>query len=193
MLLFISAILSFVWRTGSTSDPTDPVPLGPRLILALRILITAVFALGMIYLFMIIKTLKKYGSHQSSTKAILFAGLSTDARITVGSPKGAGNKVNASDDLQVPNFGDETAERRGRSREREVIGSARRKSGTHKRWNMKGSSRRATASKRSALSPLFGFGAGSSKPHSTDDFGDDIEVELDLKAPVEVVVKEPAT
>ena len=64
MVLFITAILSFVWRTGSVSDPSDRPPVGDRAALGPRIAITGVFCLGLVYLAMIIRTLKKYGSQE---------------------------------------------------------------------------------------------------------------------------------
>jgi len=51
MLLFISAILSFVWHTGSVLDPpSDRDPLDARAALGPRITITGVFVLGLVYL-----------------------------------------------------------------------------------------------------------------------------------------------
>jgi len=68
MILFLSAILSFVWRTGSVSDPTDRPPLGDRVALGPRIAITCVLLLGLGYMAMIIMTLKKYGSPPGLTR-----------------------------------------------------------------------------------------------------------------------------
>ena len=76
MLFFLAAILSFVWRTGSESDPEERPPLPDRAALGPRIAITAVFALGMIYLVMIIRTLKRYGGgpHAQSMLGMLQIG-----------------------------------------------------------------------------------------------------------------------
>ncbi|KAF9040780.1 hypothetical protein BJ165DRAFT_1492109 [Panaeolus papilionaceus] len=71
MLLFISAILCFVWRTGSELDPADRPPLTAKLALIPRVIISTVLFIGLIYIFAIIRTLKKYGSHQGSTEALL--------------------------------------------------------------------------------------------------------------------------
>ncbi|KAF8905728.1 hypothetical protein CPB84DRAFT_562685 [Gymnopilus junonius] len=188
MLLFISAILSFVWRTGSVLDPANPSPLGPRLALALRILITSAFALGMIYLCMIIKTLKKYGSHQSSTKAILLAGLTTNTRTGIGSPREMTHKLNVDDDERKLGGVDDEMTERGRSRERERSRSAHKKSGKHKIWSLRDTGRKEHGSRRGALGPLFGFGVGTSKSHSGDGL-QDVEVELDLKSQASVVVE----
>jgi len=54
ILYYLSAILSFVWRTGSVSDPSDRPPLGDRAALGPRIVITCVLALGLGYMAMII-------------------------------------------------------------------------------------------------------------------------------------------
>ncbi|KAF8644337.1 hypothetical protein AX16_008545 [Volvariella volvacea WC 439] len=61
MILFVISIFSFVWRTGSTADPEVRPPLPPSGALGTRIAITAIFALGLIYLFLILRTLKRYG------------------------------------------------------------------------------------------------------------------------------------
>ncbi|PPR04908.1 hypothetical protein CVT24_007152 [Panaeolus cyanescens] len=71
MLLFISAILSFVWRTGSELDPEDRPPLSAKLALIPRIIISTILLIGLIYIIAIVRTLKKYGSHQGSTEALL--------------------------------------------------------------------------------------------------------------------------
>lgn len=63
MVLFIVSILSFVWRTGSVNDPPERDPLSTHAILGPRIAITGVFAIGMIYFFLIVRTLKSYGTH----------------------------------------------------------------------------------------------------------------------------------
>ena len=62
MLFFLSSIMSFVWRSGSEDDPEVRPPLSRKVALAPRIAITAVLAIGVVYLLMIIRTLKRYGS-----------------------------------------------------------------------------------------------------------------------------------
>lgn len=62
---FIVAILSFVWRSGSSNDP-DPngnITTSSRAALGPRIAITCVLALGLIYFALIVKTLRSYGTH----------------------------------------------------------------------------------------------------------------------------------
>jgi hypothetical protein len=65
MILFLLAILSFVWRTGAASDPQDRSPLDDQSALGPRVAITSILLLGMIYLAMIVKTLRRYGSTQA--------------------------------------------------------------------------------------------------------------------------------
>ncbi|KAJ3777037.1 hypothetical protein FB446DRAFT_213072 [Lentinula raphanica] len=62
MILFILSILSFVWRTGDSSDPEDRAPLSDTAELGPRVAITFVFLLGMVYFFLIVRTLRGYGS-----------------------------------------------------------------------------------------------------------------------------------
>ena len=63
MISFCVSILSFVWRTGASTDsphpPSSEVELGPR------IAITSLFALGIIYLYFIIRTFKSYGGSET--------------------------------------------------------------------------------------------------------------------------------
>ncbi|KAL0063491.1 hypothetical protein AAF712_009585 [Marasmius tenuissimus] len=61
MIFFIVSILSFVWRTGAVDDPDEFEGLSPRAILGPRIAITAVFLLGLVYFFAILRTLQSYG------------------------------------------------------------------------------------------------------------------------------------
>ena len=70
MLLFISAILTFVWRTGSVLDPPKRDPLGASVALGPRIAITGVLVLGLMYLGMIIRTpsLRNHGSYRNSSR-----------------------------------------------------------------------------------------------------------------------------
>ncbi|KDQ52028.1 hypothetical protein JAAARDRAFT_62179 [Jaapia argillacea MUCL 33604] len=61
MVTFITCILSFVWRTGSTTDPPDQNGLPPTQALGPRITITAFFLLGLVYFWLIIQTFRSYG------------------------------------------------------------------------------------------------------------------------------------
>ncbi|KAF8131137.1 hypothetical protein EV363DRAFT_1165666, partial [Boletus edulis] len=61
MIFFIVAILAFVWRYGSSADPTTPPLLSPTAAMGPRIAISALFFLGLLYFFAIVKTLHNYG------------------------------------------------------------------------------------------------------------------------------------
>ncbi|KAG2126228.1 hypothetical protein DEU56DRAFT_903495 [Suillus clintonianus] len=61
MFFFIAAILSFVWRSGSSTDSMSPAPLSPTAIMGPRIAITSLFIVGLIDFMMIVKTLHNYG------------------------------------------------------------------------------------------------------------------------------------
>lgn len=63
MVYFVVSILSFVWRTGSALDPAEYQGLSPTGVLGPRIAITCVFLIGMIYLVLIVNTLRSYGTH----------------------------------------------------------------------------------------------------------------------------------
>jgi len=74
MILFCVSILSFVWRTDAENDPKDRPPMSTKAALGLRILITSVFVLGLVYLALIITTLRRYGTH-GGTRGILGPGV----------------------------------------------------------------------------------------------------------------------
>lgn len=67
MVAFCIAILSYIWRTGSSDDPADGMrtPLTPGQALAVRIVITAVFALGLVYFVLIVRTFASYGEREA--------------------------------------------------------------------------------------------------------------------------------
>lgn len=67
MVAFCVAILSYVWRTGSSDDPADGTrpPLSPGQAVAVRTVITAVFALGLIYFVMIVRTFASWGERET--------------------------------------------------------------------------------------------------------------------------------
>ncbi|KAG6877815.1 hypothetical protein C0993_003599 [Termitomyces sp. T159_Od127] len=106
MVLFIASILSFVWRTGSVSDPDDRPPLSEHEALGARLAVTGVFALGMIYFVLIVRTLKSYGVHENLRQ----------------------REPTAAEQTARPgarDSGDVTVERRGRERQRRASGSRR--------------------------------------------------------------------
>ncbi|KAG2153506.1 uncharacterized protein EDB93DRAFT_220268 [Suillus bovinus] len=61
MCFFIVAILSFVWRSGSSSNNPSPAPLSPTAILGPRIAVTTLFIVGLIDFVLIVNTLHNYG------------------------------------------------------------------------------------------------------------------------------------
>lgn len=61
MIFFIVAILAYVWRYGSSADPTSPPLLSPTAALGPKIAVSALFFLGLLYLAAIVKTLHNYG------------------------------------------------------------------------------------------------------------------------------------
>lgn len=65
MILFIVAILSYVWRTDASNDPNPRPPVSPLAALGPRIAITVIFAVGLVYLALIVRTLKSYGGSQA--------------------------------------------------------------------------------------------------------------------------------
>ncbi|KAH7916659.1 hypothetical protein BJ138DRAFT_1108451 [Hygrophoropsis aurantiaca] len=71
MIFFIFAILSFVWRSGSSQDPPNPAPLPPKAALGPRIAITFLFVLGLLYFALIVKTLHNYGRTRNEDRQIL--------------------------------------------------------------------------------------------------------------------------
>ncbi|KAG6854026.1 hypothetical protein C0991_011231 [Blastosporella zonata] len=108
MVLFIVAILSFVWRTGSVNDPQDRPPLSSQGALATRLTVTSVFALGMVYFILIVRTLRSYGMHANS-KAW------------------RRREAGGTEQTQLPPRNNDAAmERRGRERQRGASGSRRR-------------------------------------------------------------------
>ncbi|KAG6329741.1 hypothetical protein ID866_9349 [Astraeus odoratus] len=61
MIFFITSILCFVWRSGSTTDPSARPPLPPSAAIGPRILVSAFIILGSVYFMAIVKTLQRYG------------------------------------------------------------------------------------------------------------------------------------
>ncbi|KIY72501.1 hypothetical protein CYLTODRAFT_417889 [Cylindrobasidium torrendii FP15055 ss-10] len=74
MIGFLVSILSFVWQTGSTSDPEQRPALSPTAVLGPRIAVTGVFAIGMMYFVLIVHTLSSYGSHGELYESMLHPG-----------------------------------------------------------------------------------------------------------------------
>ena len=69
--MFFVAILAFVWTTGSLSD--SPQPPSTRIELIPRVIITALFALGLLYFVLIVIAFKAYGGPAKPYKDMLDA------------------------------------------------------------------------------------------------------------------------
>lgn len=181
MLLFISAILSFVWRTGSVLDPADPNPLGARAALGPRITITGVFVLGLVYLGMIVRTLRNYGSYQHSSRALppLAAGVGTRNEFGKGVNDPEGNNVKRPRARDI----DAAMERRGRERKRSVSSHVRRREEEAGR----GSTDSGYEDSRVPKLASRGLALGSSTTTPRGEFG--MEMEMDVKVPLDVSVK----
>lgn len=67
MVAFCVAIMSYIWRTGSSADPSDGTrsPLSPSEALAVRIVLTTVFAVGLVFYVMILRTFASYGEREA--------------------------------------------------------------------------------------------------------------------------------
>ncbi|KAF8164730.1 hypothetical protein B0H34DRAFT_208824 [Crassisporium funariophilum] len=178
MLLFVTAILSFVWRTGSVLDPADRPPLGARASLGPRIAITCVFALGVVYLAMIVRTLKKYGSYEGSTQALLRVGMT--ARNSFGGGT-QGNTTDGNGDKKIRARDiDAAMERRGRERERSTSTNIRRREEDMERREQtaRGTGER-DVKKGELQGRMVGLGYGSRI--STRDADQGMEVEMDTR------------
>ncbi|KAI0092886.1 hypothetical protein BDY19DRAFT_926949 [Irpex rosettiformis] len=66
MLSFCFAILSYVWRTGASDDPSDGTypPLTPGEALAIRTVLTVLFGVGLVFFVMILRTFASYGTRE---------------------------------------------------------------------------------------------------------------------------------
>ncbi|PPQ88909.1 hypothetical protein CVT25_009144 [Psilocybe cyanescens] len=200
MLLFLASILSFVWRTGSVLDPEQRPPLGARAILGPRIAITLVFAVGMAYLALIVRTLKKYGAQQNAARALIQAGsgrrvdrLLDDAMITSAPAPARGKKWKRGDE--------EVGERRGRERERPSPARGRRReedverSRSRRELRSRSSMERVDARGMGAglLKGMHGLGIGAagSRRGSGDDAQEfELQMDVDSKSFEEIVIRE---
>jgi hypothetical protein len=146
MVFFIVSILSFVWRTGSVLDPVDSPPLPQNAALGTRIAITGVFGLGMVYFALIVKTLKRYGTH--------LGGRDTGR---MGSGMSGGMNRNGVG-LRAREI-DAAMERRGRERERSgQRGVRRREEDVERRDDGEGEMDGGKERERSGLRMVLGLG-----------------------------------
>ncbi|KAF8185178.1 hypothetical protein BJ912DRAFT_973825 [Pholiota molesta] len=154
MFLFLSAILSFVWRTGSINDSAEHPPLGNRAVLGPRIGITAVLLLGIIYLGMIVNTLKKYGSHQHQGSAHTLPHAHGKEAEAGKTPRGAA--IHEPKDRQRGN--DFEMDHRGRDRERSASVHVRRREEDPERRGRRKESRDTEGdSKKAGLKDMLGL------------------------------------
>ncbi|KAJ7215369.1 hypothetical protein GGX14DRAFT_326734, partial [Mycena pura] len=61
IILFVTCIMAFTWRTGAVNDPDPGTPISPIVARGLRIAVSAVLVLGLIYFFLVVETFRKYG------------------------------------------------------------------------------------------------------------------------------------
>ncbi|KAF9459246.1 hypothetical protein BDZ94DRAFT_1122565, partial [Collybia nuda] len=59
IILFLTSIMAYVWRTGSNHDPV--LRLSPKGALGPRLAVTGLFGLGVLYFGLIVLTLRRYG------------------------------------------------------------------------------------------------------------------------------------
>ena len=180
MLLFVSAILTFVWRTGSVLDPPDRDPLGARAALGLRITITGVFVLGLVYLGMIVRTLRNYGSYPKSSRAFPPLGTWMGLRNEYGK---AVNELEASS-AKRPRARDIDAamERRGRERKRSVSSHVRRREEAVGRTSVDSGYEDSKVPKLASRGLRFGSRAATPR----GELGTEIEMELKMSGDVTV-------
>ncbi|CAA7269657.1 unnamed protein product [Cyclocybe aegerita] len=191
MLLFLSAILSFVWRTGSVLDPEQRPPLSAKVALVPRIIITSVFFLGMVYLCMIVKTLKKYGSHQSSARALLRVGHTPPDHNLTAAARAEALANRGRSKTKVGQDNDEM-ERRGRERHRSTSTHVRRREDDleeprEKRTRKDAGHLSLKKARSHGFKGLLGPGVAS---RVETEAPSDAEVEMDVKLPTEVLVAE---
>lgn len=123
MVIFMVTILSFVWRTGSEVDPPDGrPPLSTTAALGPRIAVTFLVFIGLIYLILIVRTLKSYGMHGGTSQNIL---TSPQTRLGVLGPPNT--PANGENGLSHSALLEAALERRGRERTRSVEIRSRRR------------------------------------------------------------------
>ena len=185
MLLFISSIMSFVWRTGAADDPQTRPPLSSPAALASRIGISTVLALGVVYFGMIVKTLRSYGAHtrdwHGGTLPGQFSprvGRRHQARRRSAEADGAAEADKLRD-------GEAGLQRRGRERERSASVHVRRREEDPeptRRWGR-------NEGKGPALKEILGLQRASGG-HVQREAGREADIELDLKGLADVDIRE---
>ena len=66
MIAFWVAIMSYVWRAGAEGDPIDGLrpPLTPHVAIAIRVIASAIFGLGLLYFILIMRTFGAYSTRE---------------------------------------------------------------------------------------------------------------------------------
>lgn len=159
--MFILSILSFVWRTGSVVDPTERPPLGVHAALGPRIAVTGVFVLGMVYFALIVKALRRYGTHPGARGAA--------GRTRPGAAPGRNAGAGAVSDRPRAGDVDAAMERRGRERERSAQRTPRREGSIERRDGARDVDAAEKAKESNPLKALLGLGltAPGSRDHDS--------------------------
>ncbi|KAM6489341.1 hypothetical protein JOM56_015242 [Amanita muscaria] len=126
MVWFIASILSFVWRTGSVNDPSQPPPLSFTVVLIPRIVISSVFLLGLLYFILIVWTLHRYSGSHGGMRGLFNTRMDADFQNSKGY-EAAERRERRDHDLNTTAAAvgavDSKTEWRGRERERKPSGS----------------------------------------------------------------------
>ncbi|KAJ7915860.1 hypothetical protein B0H13DRAFT_1609989 [Mycena leptocephala] len=89
IILFVTCIMVFTWRTGATEDPVDTA-LSHNAARGLRIGVSTVLAAALIYFFLIVKTFRKYGDTMDKRWKEKVIGWAREGRYTqIGTYPGA--------------------------------------------------------------------------------------------------------
>lgn len=70
IIFYVACIMSFVWRTGTSSDPV--LNLTPRTALAPRLMITTILTLGIVYFLLIVGTFWQYEDDKARKQRLLY-------------------------------------------------------------------------------------------------------------------------
>ncbi|KAG5642141.1 hypothetical protein DXG03_003571 [Asterophora parasitica] len=157
MLLFIASILSFLWRTGSVADPEGHAPLSVRASFGPRIAVTGAFVVGMVYLVLIVKTLRSYGTADDGPGTAAWRRKAAQAPV--------GRMGFRARDI------DAAMERRGRERQRSTSGPRRREEPPEE---TRGASVEAQREERKGLRSILGLGIVGAKEQN---FGGQLDLE----------------
>ncbi|KJA21607.1 hypothetical protein HYPSUDRAFT_202744 [Hypholoma sublateritium FD-334 SS-4] len=182
MLLFITAVMSFVWRTGAADDPQTRAPLAAHAALASRIGISTVLVLGVVYFGMIVKTLRAYGAHTREWHGGTLPGQFSPRVGRRRGRRGSADGSEAADKLREVDTG--LPQRRGRERERSASVHVRRRE-----EDLEPTRRGRKEGKGHALKEMLGLQRASGVPAQREAERED-DIELALKGFADVDVQE---